>query len=503
LLALKEFPLKYLLGFDIGSSSVKVALLEASTGKTLCTAFSPSVEMEIVSPKAGFAEQDPNTWWVELGHAMEKIRDQVKLDPDEVIAIGISYQMHGLVCVNSDLKVLRPAIIWCDSRAVEIGNRAFRDLGEDFCLHHYLNSPGNFTASKLKWVKENEPDVYEKIYLVLLPGDYIAMKLTGVASTTVSGLSEGIFWDFEKSAVAASLLEYYGIDPQVLAPVVPTFGEQGNLLESAADFLGLKAGIPVSYRAGDQPNNAYSLNVLRPGEIAATAGTSGVVYGVTDQTRFDQQSRVNTFVHVNHSAGQARHGILLCINGTGILNSWLRNNFFADWSYQDMNEAAARVPIGACDLQFFPFGNGAERILANREPGSWLRGLQFNTHKRGHIARAAQEGIVFAMHYGTEIMGEMGMTLNTIRAGHANMFLSEVFGQTFANLAGCTVELYNTDGAVGAARGAGVGAGYYTSLEESFTGMKVIRKIEPEYASRPATIEAYNAWKHSLKSFIQ
>jgi len=495
--------LKYLLGFDIGSSSVKAALIDAVSGKLAAAAFSPSSEMEILSVKPGFAEQDPEKWWEELINAVNKLRQQVSYQPDEIIAIGISYQMHGLVCVDKNLQPLRPSIIWCDSRAVEIGDKAFKKLGEEFCLKYFLNSPGNFTASKLKWVKENEPQVYQKIYKVMLPGDYIALKLTGDAATTISGLSEGILWDYQDNAVAKKLLDYYAIDENILSPIVPTFGDQGRLNKQSAAILGASAGVPVTYRAGDQPNNAFSLNVLQPGEIAATAGTSGVVYGVTDKTNYDPLSRVNPFVHVNNMDKDKRYGILLCVNGTGILNSWLRKNFFSDLSYQQMNDEAAKISVGSEGLKFFPFGNGAERILSNKNITANLKGLQFNTHHRGHIARAAQEGIVFALNYGMEIMQQMGMELKTIRAGHTNMFLSEVFATTFSNVSDCVIELYNTDGAAGAARAAGYGAGFYKSFAECFKGMEVIRKIEPEKESVQQTGDAYQNWKHELSSLIK
>lgn len=490
---------KYLLGFDIGSSSVKAALLEIETGQTAASAFSPSNEMPMSSPQPGFAEQDPDMWWKELIHAVSKLQQHVSFSKDDVAAIGISYQMHGLVCVDKNLNSLRPSIIWCDSRAVDIGNKAMEDLGENFCLENFLNSPGNFTASKLKWVKENEPNIYQKIYKIMLPGDYIALKLTGDPVTTISGLSEGILWNFKEDAVASALLKYYQIDEQLLSAQVPTFGEQGRLTEKVATTLGLKAGIPVTYRAGDQPNNAYSLNVLNPGEIAATAGTSGVVYGVTDQVEYDAKSRVNTFVHINHQKNQPRYGVLLCVNGTGILNSWLRKNVFPDLSYDQINVEAGKVDIGSDGLQLYPFGNGAERVLENADLGASVRNLQFNRHHRGHIARAAQEGIVFALNYGMEVMCKVGIQLQTVRAGYSNMFLSELFAETFANTTGCVVELYNTDGALGAARAAGVGAGIYKTFGDSFAGMNKIKTYSPgKLAERYR--DCYRSWKEGLSS---
>jgi xylulokinase len=495
--------MRYFLGFDIGSSSVKAALIEAESGLPLASCFSPETEMQILSPQPGFAEQDPELWWKELQNALKKLRLVHPFSPDEIISIGISYQMHGLVCIDKSHKSLRPAIIWCDSRAVEIGNKAFNDLGPSYCLSQLLNSPGNFTASKLKWVKDNEPKIFERIYKVLLPGDFIALKMTGVPVTTVTGLSEGIFWNFAERSIATSLLDYYGIPLEMIAEIVPIFGEQGKLRSDAAVELGIAAGIPVCYRAGDQPNNAWSLQVLEPGEIAANAGTSGVVYGITDKILYDKASRVNSFVHVNHSESNPRYGVLLCVNGTGILNSWVQKNFFDGLSYPEINKLASLIPSGSEGLSIFPFGNGAERILSNKDPGCTVEGLEFNRHHRGHVARAAQEGIAFALNYGWDIMREMGMKLSTVKAGQANMFLSDIFASSFSNLTNCRLEFYNTDGAYGAARGAGLGSGFYSNPNEAFRGMKLIRSIEPDRSGRESLLEVYAGWKKNLLMYIQ
>ena len=489
---------KYLLGIDIGSSSIKTALVDIDTGTPVSTTFSPSSEMTMIALKPGFAEQDPDLWWSELINSMQLLKKAVNFSGEDIAAIGISYQMHGLVCLDKHQKPLRNSIIWCDSRAVEIGNKAFKSLGEEFCLANFLNSPGNFTASKLKWVQENEPSVYEKIDKVMLPGDYIALKLTGTAATTLSGLSEGIMWNYPKARVANELLDHYGIDRSLVSDLTDNFSVQGRISAEAAKLLGLKEGTPVTYRAGDQPNNAYSLNVLQPGEIAATAGTSGVVYGVTDTVEYDGASRVNTFVHVNSTKADPRYGILLCINGTGILNSWLRKNIFNSIAYSDINKKAAEIAIGAEGLLVYPFGNGSERVLKNENPGASFKGLQFNNHHQGHIARAAQEGIVFSLYYGITIMKQMGMQVNKVRAGHANMFLSDVFANAFANTTGATLELYDTDGATGAARAAGIGAGVYSNFAECFTGMKKIKSIEPSTAAIQQYAEVYARWKDGL-----
>ncbi len=485
----------YLLGYDIGSSSVKASLIEAETGKCVASDFFPKTEAPIITKRAGWAEQDPAMWMGNLRMATASVLASAReVSPKAIKAIGISYQMHGLVCVDRDMNVLRPSIIWCDSRAVPYGEKAFQALGEEYCLGHLLNSPGNFTAAKLAWVKENEPEVYRRIWKVMLPGDYIAMRLTDTVCTTVSGLSEGIFWDFEKNEPSAPLLEYFGFDETVLPARKPTFGVQGTLTRQAAEALGLTEGIPVTYRAGDQPNNALSLNVFNPGEIASTAGTSGVVYGVIGGVAHDPLSRVNCFAHVNHTAEDPRLGVLLCINGTGILNAWMRRNVAPEGlSYAQMNEAAAQVPIGCDGLSILPFGNGAERLLCNRDEGCSVHGLSFNRHSRNHLLRAAQEGIVFSFQYGIEIMEQMGLKVNKIHAGMANMFQSTVFRETLAGVSGATIELMNTDGAAGAAKGAGIGAGIYKNSQEAFSSLERLAVVNP--ANQSEYREAYERWK--------
>ena len=332
----------------------------------------------------------------------------------------------------------------------------------------------------------------------MLPGDYLAMRLSGTVNTTVSGLSEGMFWDFKENGVAQFLLDYYGIPASFIPDIVPTFSAQSVVSEAAAAELGLKAGTPITYRGGDQPNNALSLNVFNPGEIAATAGTSGVVYGVLGDINYDPKSRVNTFAHVNHSTDEPRLGVLLCINGTGILNAWMHRNVTFDMGYAEMNDLAAQSPIGSDGVCIMPFGNGAERVLQNKELGCSIHGLNFNKHSRSHLVRAAQEGIVFSFCYGMEIMGQMGMEIKKIHAGKANMFLSPLFRNTLAGVSGATIELFETDGSVGAAKGAGMGAGIYKDNNEAFSTLERLQVIEPDMAHRNEYLSAYARWKEVL-----
>ncbi len=489
------------IGYDIGSSSVKAALYDAGSGKALLHSFYPKNEMKIDSLKPGWAEQDPETWWEAVKIITRELLSDSRVSAKDIQAIGITYQMHGLVLVDKNQNSLRPSIIWCDSRAVETGNNAFKQIGEKKCLQHVLNSPGNFTASKLRWVIENEPKVFDKVYKFMLPGDFIAMKLSGEITTTPQGLSEGILWDFESDEPAKLIMNHYNIDESLIPKIVPGFGFQCSLSKLAAAEIGLKEGTPITYRAGDQPNNAFSLNVLQPGEIASTAGTSGVVYGVSEKIKFDTEGRVNTFTHVNHTKELKRLGILLCINGTGISNSWIRKMLFdSSVSYEEINHLADVIKIGSCDITFLPFGNGAERMLSNKELGSSFSGLNFNIHNKKHLVRSVVEGVAFSFYYGINIMKELSVNPKVIRAGMANMYLSKIFRDTISTLSGAVIQLYNTDGSLGAARAAAYGAGFYASFNEAFKGLECLMTVEPDIQNKDQYLSAYNNWLRELQT---
>ncbi|HUS86136.1 MAG TPA: FGGY family carbohydrate kinase [Bacteroidales bacterium] len=493
----------YILGFDAGSSSVKASVVDGGSGQLISSAYYPEKEMKIIALKPGWAEQDPDMWYQNLKQATRKCLASADIAADEIRAIGISYQMHGLVAVDRDLEPIRPSIIWCDSRAVDYGQRAFDELGAEYCFGNLLNSPANFTASKLAWIRENEPQNYEKIHKIMLPGDFIALKLTGEINTTITGLSEGIFWDFARNGISIDLLDYFGFDREIIPDLVQVFSQQGCLSEAAAYDLGLKPGVPVSYRSGDQPNNALSLKVLDPGEIAATAGTSGVIYGISDRDLFDRQSRVNIFAHVNHSAQQKRLGVLACINGAGILNSWMRQITGLRFGYNEMNGMAASVEPGSDGLLIFPFGNGAERLLLNRNTGAIFRNLNLNIHNEAHLFRAVQEGIAFSFRYGIDILKEMGIPVSKINAGNANMFLSPLFAQLIADLSGSTITILNTDGSIGAARGAGIGCGYYNSFDDAFGSVEVVKVVEPDEKSGVIYESIYEQWLTMLQNILE
>ncbi|NAS12747.1 xylulokinase [Poritiphilus flavus] len=491
----------YNIGYDIGSSSIKAALVDAHSGKSMAVVNEPEKEMGMLALNNGWAEQNPEDWWTHICNATKKLLKETGIAASEIIGIGISYQMHGLVLVDEQGKVIRNSIIWCDSRAVDIGDKAFRELGEDRCARQLLNSPGNFTASKLKWVKENEQENYARISKFMLPGDYVAFRFSGQINSTVSGLSEGIFWDFEKGEPAVWLLDHYGLDQNHIPKLRPTFSEQGTVSAQGASESGLAEGTPILYRAGDQPNNALSLNVFQPGELAATGGTSGVVYAITDNLSVKESSRVNNFAHVNYNSESQRIGKLLCINGAGIQYRWLLNNLDVS-SYEEMNQLASSVPVGSDGVVLLPFGNGAERMLNNKNVGSRIFNINLNNHGKAHLCRAALEGIAFSFVYGMEILTSDGIRPQVIRAGNDNMFRSDIFSETIATLIKQEIEIYNTTGAIGAARACILHQGDYNAFGMQIMNNDYVMSFKP-LKSTEAYQTAYNNWKKELETTLK
>jgi len=492
----------YFLGIDLGSSSIKLSIYDADKGATIASVGVPEQEMVFFAENYGWAEQDPNQWWNYVKMGLKTLSTTYRINLKQIAGIGIAYQMHGLVLTDEKLNPVRPSIIWCDSRAAEIGDKFYQKMGPELCRSQILGSPGNFTVSKLKWVQEHEPEVFFRAVHMMLPGDFIAAKLSGRAQTTASGLSEAALWNFKEGRLAVEILEAFGLPTSLIPEIVPTFGHQATIHPDVALELGLNPDTAITYRAGDQPNNALSLNVLKPGEIATTAGTSAVIYSVTDKDAYDAHNRVNTFLHVNNEVKEKRNGVLLCINGSGILYSWLRRMMSLGAnepiSYNMLNAEAMKAEPGSKGLRFYPFGNGVERIFNNKPAFSGIQNLSFTMHQSPELVRAACESIVFAMNYGFDIMKELGAGGTVVRAGMANLFLSPVFREIFANTTGTTVELYNTAGADGAARGAAYGNGFYKNLEETFANLQCLERVAPTTHLSNQYADIYGEWKSNI-----
>ena len=484
------------IGLDIGTSFVKVALTEINSGKAIDLISYPEKEQDIISIKNGWAEQDPNVWWQNSCEAIRLLINRNNINPVNIKGVGVSYQMHGLVMVDSSGKCLRNSIIWCDDRAVDIGKKAYYDLGNQFCVENLLNSPANFTASKLKWIKDNESELFSKIYKIMLPGDYIAYKLSGKINTTKSGLSEGIFWDYKKDKISTELLNYYGIKESIFPEIVPSFGYQCCVDEKGANDTGLTPNTPINYRAGDQPNNALSLNVLTPGQIAATAGTSGVIYAVSSNILTSESERINNFIHVSNDDNLII-GKLLCINGAGIQYSKLKNDLNIE-SYDEMNEMSNIPPVGSSNLIYLPFGNGSERMLNNKNIGSKLINFDQNVHEDSFVIRSTLEGIAFAFVYGMQILIKDGVKPVNIRAGNDNLFRSNVFGETIATLLNLNIEIYETTGAIGASRAVDLHLGDFDKFGNNIIENDFLKNYYPQ-KNKFDYLNAYNLWLKELK----
>jgi xylulokinase len=364
-------------------------------------------------------------WWEHVQQAIARVHATKRYDPADIAAIGIAYQMHGLVLVDKDQRVLRDSIIWCDSRAVPYGDRAFATIGEQRSLERLLNSPGNFTAAKLAWVKEQEPAIYEKIDKVMLPGDFIALRLTGEATTHISALSEGIFWDFARPMRCRKMsFQTFGFDKKLIPEIRPLFSAHGGVKADVAAALQLTKGIPVTYKAGDQPNNALSLNVLEPGEVAATAGTSGVIYGVSDRLTYDPGSRVNSFAHVNYTGGeggrrithtpgvtQAGSGCCLCINGTGIMNRWIRDLVGGHGTSMGLQPAECGGDAdrsGECGVDGIAVWQWGRADLLQSIIGAQLLDIDLNVHGRRICTGRGRKGSPLLSGMGWTSCGRMG-----------------------------------------------------------------------------------------------
>ena len=315
-------------------------------------------------------------------------------------------------------------------------------------------------------------------------------------TTTKTGLSEGMLWDYKNNSVADFLLKYYEIDSSLIPKIVPTFGFQCKLNKKGSSECGLLEDIPIYYRAGDQPNNALSLNVLNPGEIAATAGTSGVVFAVTDNVKTNESERINNFLHVNIN-NSISLGKLLCINGAGIQYAKLKNELNIN-SYDEMNKLSSVVEVGSKQLTYLPFGNGSERMLNNINVGSKMLNFDINIHKKEHVIRATLEGIAFAFVYGMQILINDGVKPKVIRAGNDNLFKSKVFGETISTLINTDIEIYETTGAFGAARAVDLRNRDFNKFENNIIENDFLRTFSPQPNLNDYK-NAYNLWVEKLE----
>lgn len=470
------------LGIDVGTSSVKVSIV-GEDGVILASATAPaSSERAINSPNPNWAEQNPEDWWEDAQQAILNLPLEARL---QVEAIGIAYQMHGLVLVDSQFQPVRPSIIWCDGRNIQESQILAESLGLDALENRLLNKPGTLTLAKLAWVAEHEPETLAKAHTFGLPGDFIAYKLTGEWSTTKSGYSEMVGWDFGASIPFEEGFRKAGWKLP-LPEARPNLEEGAPIQKVIAEKLGLPPSARVTYRAGDQPNNAFGLGVLQQGETAISAGTSGVLYGIGDSSPGLHEG-INRFLHVN-----SQIGVLMCLNGVGSALAFARRTWFQNQSYEALSELASQANPENCPY-FFPFGNGAERILSERAFSGFTE-LDFNRHNLPELARSVFEGIAFAYRLGSEKMEKAGCLSKVVNGTESGLLKSSFFAQLLANELQVELILSEGDGSTAAARGAALG----------------IKKILPKPAplkrylpTSPANHERFSHWHKILEKFLQ
>ncbi|NMB45770.1 MAG: xylulokinase [Firmicutes bacterium] len=472
-----------MIGIDIGTSGVKT-LVVTETGKIVAQA---TAEYPLYHPKAGWAEQDPEDWWQATLTTLKKIGEDLGSDADRVKAIGLSGQMHGSVFLDKSGNVLRPAILWCDVRTADQCRYITETVGRDELIRHTSNPAlEGFTAPKIVWLQQNEPDVYRQVAKVLLPKDYVRYRLTGEIFTEMSDAAGSLLLDVTHRRWSEPVLQALNIDPEILPECRESIDVCGTLTQQVAESTGLPAGIPVAGGGADNACGATGAGIVRPGRVLSSIGSSGVIVVHTDQPQTDPQGKVHTFNH----AIPHRWYVMGVIMAAGLSLKWFRDNLghlekqmeslTGTDAYDLMSAQAAPTPPGAEGLVFLPYLNGERTPHAD----AYARGVFFGLtprHTRGHLIRAVMEGVVYALRDSVEIIRAMGIPIEQVRAigGGAK---SPLWRQMQADIMQLEVATLNIDEgpAFGAALLAGVCAQVYSSVEEAAENtVRIVHTTEP------------------------
>jgi xylulokinase len=482
------------LGIDIGTSGTKVLALSAEDGKILA-AESPH---ELLTPRVGWTEQEPEGWWRAVRKAVGAVMKKGKIKARDVAGIGLSGQMHGSVFVDGAGKVLRPALLWNDQRTAKQCAEIEEKAGGRAALVEMVGNPAltGFTAPKILWFRENERKKFDRCRQVLLPKDYIRLRLTGGYATEVSDASGTLLLDVKNRAWHRGLLEILELDAGLLPAVGESQEVTGVLTESAAKVLGLRAGIPVVGGGGDQAAGAVGTGVVMPGLVSAAMGTSGVIFATSDGPRTDPQGRVHTMCHAIPNTWC----VFGCMLSAGGSLQWLRNTLFgaevakrkdAGSLYPGMIAEAEGAPAGAEGLLFAPYLTGERCPHADPTARGAFVGLTAR-HARGHLIRAVLEGITFGMGEQVEIFREMGIPITQVRLSGGGA-RSAFWRQLQADIYDAPVATVSaTEGAaLGAAILAAVGTGRYASVAAACKALihveevrRPVRKAASFYAER-------------------
>lgn len=496
----------YLLGIDIGTSGTKTVLFN-EMGDTIASAIG---EYPLYQPHIGWAEQEPEDWWQATVDTIKQVLDTSGVNPADIKGIGLSGQMHGMVLLNKEGNVLRSSIIWCDQRTQEECHKITEIIGKERLIEITANPAlTGFTASKVMWVKNHQPDIFEKIYKILLPKDYIRYKLTGEFATEVSDASGMQFLDVPKRTWSGEILNKLGLDYKWMPAVYESQEVSGKVTKKVAQLTGLAPGTPVVGGGGDQAAGAVGNGIVKPGVISSTIGTSGVVFAHMDEVNIDPRGRVHTFCHAVPNTWH----VMGVTQGAGLSLQWMRNNFgaaerelaeFLDIDpYELMTKEAQKAAPGCEGLIYLPY------LMGERTPhlDPYAKGVFFGLsakHGRNEMIRTVMEGVAYSLRDCLEIIKGMGVSVSEVRASGGGG-KSSLWRQMQADIFNNPITTINSSEgpALGAALLAGVGTEVYNSVPEACeAAIKTISVQQPIEANVNVYDKYYEVYKelyHALK----
>ena len=478
------------LGLDIGTGGSRAVII-GSDGEV--SSSSVVEHMAFASPHIGWAEQSPEDWW---RASCEAIRGALKIsgvDPFEIGAVSFSGQMHGSVLLDEKDQVLRPALLWCDQRTADEVAEITETIGATRLIELVSNpAVTGFTLPKLLWVRTHEPQTWERVRSVLLPKDYIRLRLTGDKASDVADSSGTLLFDVRARKWSTEMLERFEIDESFRPSVYESTDVTGVISKAGAEATGLKEGTPVIAGAGDNAAGAIGAGIVKPGSVGVTIGTSGVVFIVTDQPKLDLKGRVHSLCH----AVPGRWHMTGVTLAAGQSLKWFREMLGQGATYDELTKQAESVPSGSDGAVWLPYLMGERTPHLDPNARAAFVGLTAS-HTRGHLTRAIMEGVAFSLREAIDIFRELGAPINEIRLGGGGA-RSQLWRKIQADVYGQTVSTITADegAAFGAAILAGVGVGAWKTVDEACAAtIKIDKQIEPDFASHEVLENNYKAYK--------
>jgi xylulokinase len=476
------------LGIDIGTSGSRSVVIDEN-GKVIASA--TALHEDFASPEIGWAEQNPDDWWRACKETIAKVLQTVKAD--EISAISFSGQMHGSVFLDKADKVIRPALLWCDQRTEKQCDEITAKIGKERLIELVCNPAiTGFTLPKMLWLRENEPEKWARVATVLLPKDYIRLKLSGDKASDVADSSGTLLFDVQNRKWSGEMLSAFSIDEAILPKVYESIEVTGRVSESGASETGLKIGTPIIAGAGDNAAGAIGMGIVEVGKVSATIGTSGVIFAVSDKPRLDLQGRIHTLCHAMPGRWH-NTGVTL---SAGLSFKWFRENFGDGNSYDELVHEAEKVPSGSEGAIWLPYLMGERTPHLDANARAAFIGITAS-HTKAHFTRAVLEGVAFSLRDSLEIFKESGVEISSIRLGGGGA-KSKLWRQIQADIYGKSVEIIEADegAAFGAAILAGVGVGAWKSVEEACEKtIRVAETIEPNADSQETLNRNYEAYK--------